>query len=123
MCHMCIRWWAIGQLGYLGYLGLILSEEAYMQIPQAEPFVRPKNPGPFCLVVDSTKPAPPKRTRAQTVPTATETDDPSVTFTAADIAQQKATHDKSLRAYLECQAVEQALRVQLIEAVDPIYLS
>ena len=108
--------------GQLGYLGLILSEEAYTQIPQAEPFVRPKNPGPFRLVVDSTNPSPPKRTRAQTVPTASETDDPTVTFTAADIAQKKATHEESLRAYLECQAVEQALRVQLIEAVDPIYL-
>ena len=77
---------------------------------------------PFRLVVDSTNPAPPKRTRAQTVGTASETDDPTVTFTAADIAQQKAAHEESLRLYLECQAVEQALRVQLIEAVDPIYL-
>ena len=91
--------------GQLGYLGLILSEEAYIQMPQAEPFVRPKNPGPFRLVVDSTNSSPPKRIRAQTVPTASETDDPSVTFTAADIAQQKATHEESLRAYLECQAV------------------
>ena len=84
--------------------------------------MRPKNPGPFRLVVDSTNPAPAKRTRAQTVGTAAETDDPTVTFTAADIAQQKAMHNESLRAYLECQAVEQALRVQLIEAVDPVYL-
>ena len=108
--------------GQLGYLGLILSEEAYKQIPQAEPFVCPKNLGPFRLVVDSTNPAPLKRRRAQTVATAAETDDPTVTFTAADIAQQKATHDESLRAYMECQAVEQALRVQLIKAVDPVYL-
>ena len=95
--------------GQLGYLGLILLEEAYEQIPQAEPFVRPKNPGSFRLVVDSTNPAPSKRTQAQTLGTAVETDDPTVTFTAADIAQRKATHDESLRAYLECQAVEQAL--------------
>ena len=107
--------------GQLGYLGLILSQEAYEKIPQAETFIRPKNPGPFRLVIDSTNPAP-KRTRAQTVGTASETDDPSVTFTAADIAQQKATHEETLRLYLECQAVEQALRVQLIEAIDSIYL-
>ena len=109
--------------GQLGYLGLILSSEAYEEIPNSEPFVRPTNPGPFRLVVDSTNPSPPKRTRAQTVGMAREMDDPGVTFTAADIAQQKATHDEALRLYLECQAVEQALRVQLIEAVDPIYLN
>ena len=54
--------------------------------------------------------------------TAGETNDSNVIFTAADIAQQKATHDKSLRLYLECQAAKQALQVQLIEAVDSIYL-
>ena len=96
--------------GQLDYLGLILAEEVYEQIPQAEP-VHPTNPGPFRLVVNSINPAPPKRTRAQTVATAAETDDPTVTFTAGDIVQQKATHDESLRAYLECQAVKQALRV------------
>jgi len=108
--------------GQLGYLGLILPSAAYDQIPNANPFVRPTNPGPFRLVVDSTNPAPAKRTRAQTVDTASETEDPAVTFTAADIAQQKATHDEALRLFLECQAVEQALRVQIIEAVDAIYL-
>ena len=107
--------------GQLGYLRLILTQEAYENIPQAETFVHPKNPGPFRLVIDSTN-LPPKRTRAQTVGTASETDNPSVTFTAAIIAQQKATHEESLRLYLECQEVEQALRVQLIEAVNLIYL-
>ena len=68
--------------GQLGYLGLILTQEAYEKIPQAETFIRPKNPGPFRLVIDSTNPAP-KRTRAQTVGTASETDDPSVTFTGS----------------------------------------
>ena len=108
--------------GQLGYLGLILTTEAYEKIPQAEPFIRPTNPGPFRLVVDSTNPTPAKRTRARATDTAGESDDPNVTFTAADIAQQKATHEEATRQYLECQAVEQALRVQLIEAVDSIYL-
>ena len=107
--------------GQLGYLGLILTPKAYNQIPNAQEFVRPTHPGPFRLV-DSTNPAPPKRTRSQTAPTEGETDEPNVTFTHADITQQKASHEESLRLYLECQAVEQALRVQLIEAIDSIYL-
>ena len=72
--------------GQLGYLGLILSPEAYSQIPNSQTFVRPKHPGPFHLVVDSTNPAP-KRTRGQAAATERETDDPNVTFTHADIAQ------------------------------------
>ena len=40
--------------GQLGYLGLILPTKAYEKIPNAEPFVHPKNPDPFRLVVDST---------------------------------------------------------------------
>ena len=80
------------------------------------------NPGPFRLVVDSTNPSPPKCTRARTAGTTGETDEPNITFTAADIAQQKATHEESLRQYLECQAVEQVLQIQLIEAIDSIYL-
>ena len=51
-----------------------------------------------------------------------ETDNPAVIFTMAYIAQQKAAHEEALNAYLECQAVEQALCVQLIKAVDAIYL-
>ena len=107
--------------GQLGYLGLLLTSEAYAQIPNAAAFVRPVDPGPFRLQIDSTNPAP-KRTRSQTAPTQGETDQPDVVYTHADIVQQKAAHDEALRLYLECQAVEQALRVQLIEAVDVIYL-
>ena len=47
---------------------------------------------------------------------------PNVNFTHADITQQKASHEESLRLYLECQAVKQALRVQHVEAIDSIYL-
>ena len=43
-------------------------------------------------------------------------------FTAADIVQQKASHDEALQVCLKCQIVEQALCVQLIEAVNTIYL-
>ena len=107
--------------GQLRYLGLILSEEAYSQIPNAQTFVRPQHPGPFRLVVDSTNPAP-KRTRAQATATEHEIDEANITFTHADIAQQNAIHDEALRQYFECQVVEQALWVHLIEAIDPIYL-
>ena len=72
-------------------------------------------------MVDLTNPAP-KRTRSQTAPTVGETDEEYITFTHADITQQKASHDEALLQYLECQAIEQALQVQLIEAIDPIYL-
>ena len=59
-------------------LGLIISPEAYEKISQTETFVCTKN----------------------------KTDDPTVTFTAADIVQQKVTHDKLLRSYIECQVLE-----------------
>ena len=108
--------------GQLGYLGLILSKMAYLKIPHAQEFVGPKHPGPFCLVVESTNPAPPKRTRAQSTPFEDETGAADVTFTHANIAQQKASHDEDLRLYLECQAVEQVLWTQLIESIDAIYL-
>ena len=55
--------------GQLGYLGLILSPEAYEKIPQAEKFVRPRSPGPFRLVVNSTSPTRTKRTRARATDT------------------------------------------------------
>ena len=38
------------------------------------------------------------------------------------MATQKAAHDEAIRKYYECQAVEQALRTQIIEAVDAEYL-
>ena len=107
--------------GQLGYLGLLLTSEAYAQIPNAAEFVRPTDPGPFRLQIDSTNPAS-KHTWPQTAPTQGETDQPDVVYTHADIAQQKAAHDKALCLYLECQAVEQALCVQLIKAVNVIYL-
>ena len=38
------------------------------------------------------------------------------------IANQKAIHDENLRLYFECEAVETALRQQIIEAIDMDYL-
>ena len=73
----------------MGYLGLILTPEAYIQIPNAVEFVCPIHPGPFRLIIDSTHPAA-KRTRAQTAATQNETDDSNIVYTHADIAQQKA---------------------------------
>ena len=35
---------------------------------------------------------------------------------------QKVAHDEALKRYYECQAVEQALRTQIIEAIDSEYL-
>ena len=46
---------------------------------------------------------------------------PTVIF-SAEVATQKAVHDEAVRKYYECQAVEQALCTQIIEAVDPEYL-
>lgn len=108
--------------GLLGYLGLILFPEAYSKIPKSEEVIHPQqHPRPFCLVVDSTNPAS-KWTKAQTIATENETDTANVFFTHADITQQKATQEEALQLYLEWQVVEQALQVQLIEAIDSIYL-
>ena len=106
--------------GQLGYLGLILTPEAYSQSHNAEEFICPSNPRLFCLTIDSTNPAP-KCTWSQTTSTQGETDNPNVVYTHADIAQKKATHDKAMWLYLECQAVKQSLQVQLIEAIGSIY--
>ena len=35
---------------------------------------------------------------------------------------QKVAHDEAAKRYYECQAVEQALRSQIIEAVEPEYI-
>ncbi len=41
---------------------------------------------------------------------------------SAEVATQKAAHDDAVRKYYKCQAVEQALRTQIIEAINPEYL-
>ena len=43
-------------------------------------------------------------------------------FMHTDIAQQKSTHEEVLGLYLKYQVVKQVLQVQLIEAINYIYL-
>ena len=51
-----------------GYLGLFYTPETYDEIPNSEEFVRPTNPGPFCLIIDTTN-LTTKRTKLQIVST------------------------------------------------------
>ena len=97
--------------GQLGYLGLVLSEDDYNMIPGTVPFVRPTDPGTFTARAPRTG----TQTRAGTPST-------SSTTTAIDIANQKSLHEELERRYWECQAVEQALRNQIIAAMDSDYL-
>ena len=43
-------------------------------------------------------------------------------ITAAEVAFQKAAHDNEVKKFYKCQAVEQALWTQIIEAIEPDYL-
>ena len=42
--------------------------------------------------------------------------------TQAEVAVEKSVWDSNVRLYNECQAVEQALHLQLTEAIDDAYL-
>ena len=88
--------------GQLGYLALCIEAAYYNVIPGATPFIRPVDPGTFNPVV-------PLGVRA-------------VPLTPADIATQKIAFDEEKRKFNECQAVETALRNQIVEAIDPEYL-
>ena len=79
----------------MGYLGLILTSEAYNKFSNSEEFAQPPNPIQFRLTVDSTKPTT-KRTRAHAASTESEIDAPNVTFTHANIARRKASHEEEL---------------------------
>ena len=92
----------------LGYLKLVIKETAYNAISNSRPFDRPQHPGPFIVNI----PAAGVPTRTTTVPV----------ISAAVVTQQKADWDEKVRLYNEYQAIEQALRQQLIEAVEPEYL-
>ena len=123
--------------GQLGYLALVLSAADYAAIQNTIPFVRPVDPGVFQYVptptvaaasAPATTPVTTRTTRSATsgTPTAQRTPGsntvtPTATITI-DIAQQKAQHEERKRQYHECQAVEQALRQQLVEAIEPEYL-
>ena len=97
--------------GQLGYLALLLTNTAYATIPGATAFTKPVHPGVFTLVPN---PAPPA-TRNNPNPTPPP-------LTPADISVQRTTYDDKLRLYNESQAVELALRNQLIDAFEPQYL-
>ena len=95
--------------GQLGYLALVLPEASFNAIPNSRPFVRPVHPGPFIVT-------------SPTAGIATKTSTLTPTITAAVVTQQKANWDDKVRIYNDCQAVEQALRQQLVEAIDPTFL-
>ena len=80
--------------GQLGYLALVLSDAAYTTIPNSAPFVRPLDPGAF--IITSMK--------------------------KDEIAQQQVDHNEEKQHYNSCQAVEQALRKQIIDAILAEYL-
>ena len=122
------------QLGgaQLGYLALVLNASEYNVIPNTVPFTRPTDPGIFTYV-PTTQPAPRRTTRAATTLPGSPSAQRSTTSTASaptpqtpsvtiEIAHQKARHEEQKRQYLECQAVEQALRQQLIKAIETEYL-
>ena len=94
--------------GQLGYLALVIPPATYNAIGTAAPFVRPVDPGPFV-------PSPPTgvATRAGGGPTQ---------LTAADITTQKIAYDERKRLFNEAQAVESALRSQIISAIDSVYM-
>ena len=110
--------------GQLGYLGLILEPSVYITIPGAARFDRPTDPGIFNPTSQITQRS--TRSTSSNVSTSStgsgNTSGTSTTLTSEQIATQKAMHDESVRLYHECQRVEVALRNQLIEAIEPIYL-
>lgn len=127
--------------GQLGYLALVLTQDEYNAILNTVPFVRPTNPGVFRFQPPTPNPPPsqdpstPIRTRRSTRSSSTEPGTPTAQRCCQDIpstannqsmvvevAQQKAQHDENTRCYNECQAIKQALRQQLIKAIEPEYL-
>ena len=128
--------------GQLGYLALVLTEEQYDSIPNAAPFIRPENPGDFQLQVPdpnttttttpTTRRTTPRSSARLAASRSTATQDTTAliatdqatasVITAAEVASQKAAHDNEVKKFYECQAVEQALRTQIIEAIEPDYL-
>lgn len=82
--------------GQHGYLGLILSPQQYDVIAPGTPFVRPANPGPLVI--------PP--------------------FQLPHITQEaQSRHSEQVRLYNKCYNVEQALRKQLVAAIQDSYLA
>lgn len=82
--------------GQYGHLGLVMSNNLYTSLPNAEEYIKPVNPGPFRV----------------SSPDATE----------AQIAQEKADWEEQVRLWREVDGVERALVQQLVAAVEPKYL-
>ena len=82
--------------GNHGYLGLVLSPQQYAILAPNTPFVRPAHPGPLVI-------------QAFQLPHVTH--------------QEQSHHAEQVRLYNECYNVEQALRKQLVAAVQDSYLS
>ena len=92
-------------------MGLILEVARYNTIPGSPHFRKPTDPGVFQ----------PRTTTARPGTRSTEVRKPTP-LSASDLEGQKAQQEEKLRVYNECQRVELALRYQLIEAVEPIFL-
>ena len=81
--------------GRLGYLALVVTPTVYATFPNSAPFVRPTHPGPF-------------------IPT-------SPRLTQVEVIREKAAHEERIRLTTECNAVEDALKKQLINAIPSVY--
>ena len=82
--------------GQHGYLGLLLSQQQYNVIAPGTPFVRPAHPGPLVI--------PP--------------------FQLPHVTQEaQSRHAEGVRLYNECYNVEQALRKQIVAAIQDSFLA
>ena len=82
--------------GTHGYLGIVLSPGAYATIDPSA-FVVPANPGTHPVFLNNTP-------------------------TAAQFSEAVRTHEESLREWREYTNLEQALKKQITQAIDPVYL-
>lgn len=82
--------------GNNGYLGLVVTPAVYATIAPGTPFNRPAFPGPNAVI-------PPNATAAQ----------------IGEIVRQ---YESDMRDYNECNTVEKALRKQITDSVDKLYL-
>ena len=82
--------------GQHGYLGLVLAPAAYAMVSGGQAFDAPNNPGPTPVIQPNA--------------------------TTAQIAERSREHATLLRDWREYQSIHQALRSQLLDAIDPIYV-
>ena len=83
--------------GQHGHIGLIMKPALYQTLSEAA-FVRPLDPGPLPVY------------------------NPNIRYTAADRESIAADHKENRRIFETCNNVDTALKRQLIEAVDEVYL-